>query len=94
MPAEIALVGFGVLADTTGTRIEKLPAKQVREAFQTWPRHGFKYAFPHLVALAALEESVSRFETYMCGKIPSSRSASEGRDCHRRHPGGGHGEMQ
>jgi hypothetical protein len=50
MAAEIALVGFGVLADTTGTGIEKLPAKQVREVLQTWPRHGFRYAFPQLVA--------------------------------------------
>jgi hypothetical protein len=49
-PAEIALVGFGVLADTTGAGIEKLPVKQVREVFQAWPRHGFRYAFPQLVA--------------------------------------------
>jgi hypothetical protein len=50
MPAEIALLGFGVRADTTGIGIEKLPAKQVREVLQTWPRHGFRYAFPQLVA--------------------------------------------
>ena len=50
MAAEIALVGFGVLADTTGTGIEKLPAKLVREVLQTCPRHGFRYAFPQLVA--------------------------------------------
>src|SRR6202000_1483704 len=50
MPAEIALVGFGVRADTTGIGIEKLPAKQVQEVLQTWPRHGFRYAFPELVA--------------------------------------------
>lgn len=48
--AEIALVGFGFLADTTGTGIEKLSAKQVREVLETWPRHGFRYAFPQLVA--------------------------------------------
>jgi HD domain len=50
MPAEIALVGFGVLADTTGSGIERLPAKQVHEVLQVWPRHGFRYAFPQLVA--------------------------------------------
>ena len=50
LPAEIALVGLGVLADTTGDGIEKLPAEQVREVLQTWPRHGFRYAFPQLVA--------------------------------------------
>jgi hypothetical protein len=50
MPAEIALVGCGVLADTTGTGIEKLPANQVREVLQACPRHGFRHAFPELVA--------------------------------------------
>jgi hypothetical protein len=50
MAPEIALVGFGVLADTTGTGIEKLHVKQVQEVLQTWPKHGFRYAFPLLVA--------------------------------------------
>ncbi|HEY6852336.1 MAG TPA: HD domain-containing protein [Terracidiphilus sp.] len=50
MRAEVALVGYGVLADTIGTGIDKLSAKQVREVLETWPRHGFRYAFPQLVA--------------------------------------------
>jgi hypothetical protein len=50
MRAETALVGYGVLADTIGTGVEKLSAKQVEEVLETWPRHGFRYAFPQLVA--------------------------------------------
>lgn len=50
MRAEIALLGSGVLADSTGTGIEKLSAKQVREVLETWPRHGLRYAFRQLLA--------------------------------------------
>src|ERR1700678_4546872 len=50
MRAETALIGYGVLADTIGRGIEELPAKQVEEVLEAWPRHGFRYAFPQLVA--------------------------------------------
>jgi HD domain len=72
MPAEIALVGVGVLADTTGAGIEKLPAKQVREVLQAWPRHGFRYAFPELVA-------------EIVGPKPETAAGSFAADVLRRH---------
>lgn len=50
MSAEVALVGSGVLADATGVRTERLSPIHVQEVLETWPRHGFRDAFPKLVA--------------------------------------------
>lgn len=50
MPSEVALVGRGVLADVTGIRIELLPRNRVRDVLATWPRYGFRDAFPKLIA--------------------------------------------
>jgi hypothetical protein len=50
MAPEIALVGLGALADATGIGTERLPAEKVQMILDTWPRHGFRDAFPRLIA--------------------------------------------
>jgi hypothetical protein len=49
MKPQIALLGFGFLADVTGERSENIPARHVRRVLDTWPRHGFKYAYPQRI---------------------------------------------
>ena len=45
MRAEVALAGFGILAEPTGIGIKSQSIKQVREVLQMWPRHGLQQAF-------------------------------------------------
>ena len=79
MGAEVALVGFGVFAESTGNGIESQPIKHVREAFQTWPKNGSRHAFPQLeTEIVGRKPETAQECDWNTARLPNDLGVSDG----------------
>jgi hypothetical protein len=79
MRAEVALVGFGVLAEPTGIGIESQPIKHVREVLQIWPRHGFRHAFSQSEAeIFGRKPEAAQVGDWNTASLPENLAISDG----------------